>query len=281
MYSQTRFRALSPVRSHFSSWARAVGQRCNAFSNDWKRCWAGLCLAFLAGTVSAQDVLTGDALLAQVRAALPEVSLQVAGELQERDRRGQITRVFPVEMEWHWGARPPYAEYVLFDRFGDPLERFRVVYPDGAPAEFAIWKGDAEEPLESVPFDQPMGNLDLSWSDLSLSFLWWPNGRIVGQERVRGRFCTIVELTVPASVEVGYDRIRLWIDPEVNLLMQADTLDRRGRLLRRLQVKSLRKIDEIWMVQNVDVINAQTRDRVTLRVRSVKALDDSFTAEWD
>jgi negative regulator of sigma E activity len=129
--------------------------------------------------------------------------------------------------------------------------------------------------------NRSIAGLDLDWADLSLSFLWWDGARVIGSERVRGRFCHIVDLKAPEGQVSRYAGVRLWIDPETSLLMQADAYDARNRPVRRLQVKSLRKIDDIWMVQNLDIFTQPSRDRVTLRVRNVKALDDSFEEDWD
>lgn len=225
-------------------------------------------LWFLPGALRAEHMPDGEILMRQLRAALPVTPLRLAGELQSRDRRGDMVRTAPVEMIWHWGGPEPWAEYVLRDRFGSEVDRVRVSWP--------IEKTEKWDRLF-----QPLPGLDLTWADLTLSFLWWEGATVIGSERVRGRYSYVLD--VPAPEETGgiYAGMRLWIDPDTSLLMQADAYDHRDRIVRRLQVKSIRKIDDLWMVQNLEILNPATRERVTLRVRQVQALDESFDAVLD
>ena len=214
-------------------------------------------------------------LMRDVRAALPDFPVKISGELQARDRRGTIVRVLNLDMQLDWGGFPATAAYLVRDRFGDPLERLRLQWPvmGGLPA--AAWAAGEEELQPLLDLNTSIAGLDLYWADLALTFLWWNNGHVRGQERIRGRYCTIIELPAPEGQvrEEGqvprYAKVRLWVDPETKLLMQADALDQRGRVQRRIQVKSLQKIDDLWMIQNLDMFNYQTRERITLRVRSL------------
>lgn len=215
----------------------------------------------------------------RVRAALPRQPLTLYGELQSRDRQGNIIRVNPIEMTWRWGADRPSAEYVVQDRFGGDLERLLVTLPMGEPSEFLFMEGDAADWTPLTDLNRSMAGLDLDWADVSLSYLWWRNARIVGSERVRGRFCYIVDLRAPPDEVSRYAGVRIWVDPELALLMQVDAYDARNRPIRRMQVKSLHKLDDLWMIQNIELVNHATRERVTLRVRRIRALDDSYDAE--
>ncbi len=237
-----------------------------------------LLLALLSAPAQAGD---GDALMTQLRAALPYIPLHIRGDLQTRDRRGNIVRVNPVEMVVDWGAEPPTALYMVRDRFGNELERLRITWTPGSAPAYTFAQGDPPEETPMEDLNRSIAGLDLDWADLSLSFLWWDGARVIGGERVRGRYCTIIELQAPEDQVSQYAFVRLWIDPEISLLMQADAYDARRRLARRMQVKSLRKIDEVWMILNLDIFSGASGERVTLRVRNVKALDDSFEADWD
>lgn len=230
-------------------------------------------LGFIATPVRATTDAEADALLAQVRAALPNVPLRIEAELQARDRRGRITRVAPVEMALDWGGVVPCAVYTVFDRFGTPRERMTVEWQDNGAPQVVLERGDPLQVVAEPEPDATIGDFDLTWADLQWSFLWWPDGRRIGSERVRGRYCHIIELTAPETAFTAYAAVRLWIDPETALLLQADALDARGRAIRRVQVRSLRQIDDQWMVQNVDIFNHATRERVTLRVRDLTVED--------
>ncbi len=257
-----------------------IGKTWRKTSNDWKTSLfrlptiGKLALASFLLPIGLPEARGGDELMAQVRAALPTIPLQLSGELQSRDRRGNIVRVTPVEMNLDWGAAIPQAQYMVLDRFGATQEKLHVKWPDRATPEFSWWSGDPLTEQSLADLDQSIAGLDLTWADLSWSFLWWDGARRIGSERVRGRYCEIVELPAPADQGYSFEAVRLWIDPAVGLFMRADTVDRRGRTLRRIEVRSLQRIDDLWMIQNLDLLNQQTRERVTLRIRDLEAVRD-------
>lgn len=257
-----------------------IGKHRRKVSNDWKISLfrlptiGKLALASFLLPIGLPEAEGGDELMAQVRAALPTIPLQLSGELQSRDRRGNIVRVTPVEMNLDWGAATPQAQYMVLDRFGATQEKLHVKWPDRATPEFSWWSGDPLTEQSLADLDQSIAGLDLTWADLSWSFLWWDGARRIGSERVRGRYCEIVELPAPADQGYSFEAVRLWIDPGVGLFMRADTVDRRGRTLRRIEVRSLQRIDDLWMIQNLDLLNQQTRERVTLRIRDLEAVRD-------
>lgn len=218
----------------------------------------------------------GDLLMAQVRAALPAIPMRITGDLQSRDRRGNIVRVNEVEMILDWGGAVPSAEYIIRDRFGAERERFKASWPLGEDPVYVYATGDPPKEQVLAHLSQPLLGLDMTWADLSLSFLWWSGARTVGAERVRGRYCYIVDLPAPPNEREEIGGLRLWVDADVFLLMQVDTYDKNSQLQRRMQIKSLRKLNDYWMVQNLDIHNHQTRERITLRVRKLQALDGSL-----
>jgi len=233
-------------------------------------CW------LVAVTLTATPSLHADALpdgvrvMEELRAALPVHPMALSADLQVRDRSGNIMRVFGLDMAIDWGAEEPTAEYVLRDAFGAERVRFSIRRPRTGPPVFTIREADAETERTVADMTETVGDLDLTWADLSLSFLWWDGGHTVGAERVRSRFCHIVDLTAPEDRASAYAGVRLWVDTETRLLMRADAFDRRSRPIRRLEVTTLRRIDDVWMIENMNITNHQTRERITLRVREVR-----------
>ena len=117
---------------------------------------------------------------------------------------------------------------------------------------------------------QPIDDLDFSWADLSLSFLWWPGAQIFGMEKRCGRLCYVIDIPAPDESTNTYAGVRVWIDPEVNMLLQAEGYDQEKERIRKLQVKSLAKVDDLWTIKNVDVTTYPTRHKTTLRVQDVE-----------
>ncbi len=228
-----------------------------------------LVMSPVAGHAAAEPWPDGDDLLRRVRAAMPAQPIRLDAELRTQNPRGEIIRVLNARIDLDWGAPVPTAEYQIRDRFGRRRERFRISWPPGEAPVYAYAAGD---PLEEAPVPNLYETIDgteISWADLTLSFLWWRGAETVGTDRRRGRLCYVLDIPAPEEAPGGYSGVRLWVDPETHLLLQADAYDADEELARRLQVKSLRRIDEVWMVQDLDVHRFPSRNRTTLRVNDL------------
>ena len=192
-------------------------------------------------------------LLDTVTASLPAVPVLVKAQIQSRNAGGGVERSFGADMRLDWHGRPPSAKYTIRDAFGGALEGLNIMWPDAGPREFRYFKGDPPVVAAVENLDGVIQGTDIRWMDLSLSYLWWRGGKTVGAEKIKGRYCYIVDLRAPAGEEGGYAGVRLWIDPQIRILLQAAAYDVQGRLVKMLEVKSFKKIRGVWIIQNLDV----------------------------
>lgn len=207
-------------------------------------------------------------LLSRVVAALPAVPLTVTAQLQSRTRTGEREKTLNAEMRLDWCGHPPSARYTVRDAFGEDLEALHIEWRKGRRT-YRHFAGAELEPGELTDLQAPVQGTDVSWTDLSLSFLWWPGGETVGAEKIKGRTCCIVDLPAPPDEAGAYAGVRLWIDPQINLLLQAAAYDAAGEPLRLLEVKSFKKIRDVWVIQNIDIQTLPSRHRTQLRVKDV------------
>ncbi len=210
------------------------------------------------------------ALLDQVTGSLPDVPIKVKARLQSRSRDGEIEKELNTEMNLDWRGRPPTARYAVRDAFGGTLAELDITWRADGTTQCRYREGDPPAAAPLPDLDGAIEGTDISWTDLSLSFLWWGGGRTVGSETIKGRFCYIVELPAPAPDEGTYAGVRLWIDPQIHILLEAAAYDRQGQLLRLLEVKSFKKIGQVWVIQNLDVQSFPARHKTSLRVQQVE-----------
>jgi hypothetical protein len=208
-------------------------------------------------------------LLNKVRAALPQEPIRVTAELQSKDRSGTRERSFHTEMLLHWRTGAPSAEYTVYDAFGQAMERLAVEHTPGGSSVYRYFSGDPLEEAVLPQLDSPIQETDIGWVDLTLSFLWWKGGRTAGAEKVKGRLCYVVDLPAGDGASPSMGGLRLWIDAKVHLLLRATAYDLEGARTKRLEVKSLRKVDGIWMVKDLEVRSYPSGHKTLLRVRSV------------
>ena len=202
--------------------------------------------------------------MARVRAAFPDRPWTVRGDLLCRGTDGEVTRTLHADLRLDWAASPPHASVVLRDGFGGLIGRLDIDRPEGRAACLQMTAGDPPRPVPGFDPGAPAGDTDFAWADLALDFLWWPGGTVRHTEMKKSRECYVVDLPAPAGNR--YTRVRLWIDTREAALLQADAFGADGKLVRRLSVKSLKKFEDRWTVEDLDIERIPNGTRTTLRV---------------
>ena len=220
----------------------------------------------------ADPWLSARAILIRVMARLPAEPLRIDGDIDVRRRKGVVTQSLAFDMDLEWGRAPARARYVVRDRFGGDPERLTVTHAQGRAPVYTFERGDPWLATDVPDLSSTIRGTDIGWADLALDYLWWPNARVTGDDEVRGRACTTVDVDAPASGGT-VRQVRLWIDRELDVLLQAEAYDAAGALVRRFQVRSVKKIDDRWMIKDVDVQGASDVQRTRLRVRNVRPLN--------
>jgi negative regulator of sigma E activity len=92
----------------------------------------------------------------------------------------------------------------------------------------------------------------VTYEDLALKFLYWPGGKVLGDEIVHARRCWKVHLR-PAARDSQYSNVFLWADKESGALMRLEGYDWNGQLAKRFEVVSAQKIDNRWFLKQMRV----------------------------
>ena len=101
-------------------------------------------------------------------------------------------------------------------------------------------------------FDHKVRGTAITYEDLALKFIYWPEGRVLGEEPVRSRRCWKLELRPPAH-DSQYSSVLLWIDKNSGALMEMEGYDWKGKLLKRFEVISAQKIEGRWFLKQMRI----------------------------
>lgn len=225
-----------------------------------------LALSAWASAATNEAPAAGE-LLGSVLARLPSAPLGVSGAITVRKRHGVVERELRFDMLLRWGAAPSTAVYTIRDAFGAEIEQLTVIRIPGRPATYEYAAGNPLSPAETPDLGAAVQGTDFSWLDLSLCFLWWTEAKLAGREIVRGRPCFVVEVRPPPEEKSPYSMARLWIDEEIRMMLQAEAYDGKGAPARRLWVKSVKKINDAWMIKDVDVESYPLVHRTKLTIQ--------------
>jgi hypothetical protein len=203
-------------------------------------------------------------------ARLPSDRVEVSGYLTVRKLRGVMVKELGYEMIAEWGATPSKVSYVIKDVFGGILERMEMTRDSPGVAKFEYKSGDSETNSPIPDMSAGIQGSDMSWTDLTLSFLWWTNGVVSGREDIRGRSCFVMDVQAPEGEKGQYSKVRLWIDDKLFMLMQAEGYDAKKGKIRTLWVKSFKKVDERWMLKDMEIQSYPSVHRTKLSVDDFK-----------
>ncbi|HUJ09371.1 MAG TPA: outer membrane lipoprotein-sorting protein [Verrucomicrobiae bacterium] len=156
--------------------------------------------------------------------------------------------------------------------------RLFVGHADPVPVQILVWNGTNEtrtiyrggqtealviQPVNGAPrfYLRGAGELagarraksllgsQFSYYDLGLPFLHWPNAKLLGESRVRGRDCFVIESAADGE---PYARVKMWIDEEYFALLRAEAFDAKGTLTRRFAITSFKRIGDIWIPRGLE-----------------------------
>jgi len=115
----------------------------------------------------------------------------------------------------------------------------------------------------------------VSYQDLSLGFLYWPQPILQGEDIIKTRPAWKIDLQAPASEEI-YGVARVWIDKDSGAILRIEGYDKKGLLLRRFEIVSAQKIDGLWMLKQmrIESFSPGNPDPVTRRYLEVLGKED-------
>ncbi|MCA1807907.1 MAG: outer membrane lipoprotein-sorting protein [Kiritimatiellia bacterium] len=226
-------------------------------------------------SAAAADVpleITAEDVMRRVRANLPQHPVRITGRLRSGPLHSGFDNNFNVEINLDLGRKPALAGYLLRDRFGALLEQMTVMLHAPGAVEWQYQDGAQAPP----PLYEHIRRTDLTWSDLALSFLWWPARALTGFDSFRGRSCYVIDLAAPATVDAARpgETRRIWIDEKMFVLLQMEVREN-DSLVRRLTVRSFQKINGQWMVKDMEMRSPEQARRTILSVDDVLSMTPS------
>lgn len=221
-----------------------------------------------------EENLTAVQVLNACTKIIPAEPLVLKGTLTVRKLRGIVLAEQPFKLMMDWGATPPTAECLLLDPQGTSLvERAVMTRPAGQPAQIKLYSG-AEQKLEESPsYSGRIRGTDMTWMDLTLDFLWWKEVRFDDTPRGdshNGRDCDIL-VTVPPAPIPGCSAVRVWVDRQLRCVMQAEQLDPQGNPVRKMWVQRVKKMDDRWMIRDMEIETLNSGHRTQLYVEDIAA----------
>ena len=198
-------------------------------------------LAIAVARLSAAPPPSAKEILDSVRMLESRQQIDLDGQLRENEK------VIP----FHLSQTGPLIRY----SFVDPEEVLQLrLDENGSRLDLVTDAGSEEFPVEKLK--EKVRGTGISYEDLTLEFLYWPNARVFGDETVRTRSCWKLQVVSP-SRDLQYWNVLIWVDKASGALMRMEGYDWDGKLAKRFEVISAQKIDNRWFLKQMRVEELQ------------------------
>ena len=192
---------------------------------------------FNASTVLAEPTPTARDILESVRMRQVQQQIDLRGQL----RQDEI--VVPFQLIQSGSV----VRYI----FSNPDETLQLQLGE-TDSRLEEVSSEGVQKIRPAQFDKKIRGTGVTYEDLALKFLYWPNPQLLGTETITAGNCWKLELR-PGPNQSQYSRVLLWIHQNSGALMRLEGYDAKGQLVKRFNVVSAQKIQDRWYLKQMRI----------------------------
>ena len=196
-----------------------------------------LFLSLTLALASAAAAPTAQEILASARQQVARQQVELAGQLRENATIVPFRLVQNGPVIRYTFSNPDTA---LQLRLGDNDSRLEEITSEGV------------ERVTGVEFNQKVRGTAITYEDLALKFIYWPNARVLGEDYINTRRVWKLELRPPGR-QSQYSRVFLWCEQQSGALMRMEGFDWNDRLVRRFEVVSVQQIEGRYFLKQMRI----------------------------
>lgn len=145
--------------------------------------------------------------------------------------------------------------------FTDPPPLTLILHLGEKDARLTEVSKDGTEKISGAHWSDSVRGSDISFEDISLRFLYWPNAKVIGEDTMLLRKCWKISVDAPPGSDSQYGHVLLWIEKESGSLFQAEGYDKAGKFLRRFTVRSGQKVAGAWYLKQMRIEHPAAKGR--------------------
>lgn len=217
---------------------QAIKRRCQTLP---ARAGAVALVLFCAAAFASFATPSAQQILAAAREQVARQNVELQGQLRENEMvlPFRLTQTGPVIR--YAFTNPPLALQI---RLGESEARLEEI------------TGEGIDKITGAEFDQKVRGTAISYEDLALRFIYWPNACVVGEDTIKTRRVWKLELQPPGR-QSQYSRVFLWCEQESGALMRMEGYNWSGKLAKRFEVQSVQKIEGRYFLKQMRIEQLQ------------------------
>ncbi len=171
---------------------------------------------------------TGDELLRLVRLSYSGQNYKLTGQLRDDATGRSEAMALNIEQD------------IIRFRFSNPNLIVHLNLAT-APASLRVVQAGGMTPVPLSQYGEKIRGFAMSYEDLSMRFLYWPNAQYTGEEALRaGVKCWKARVTSPDGA-TPYGTVDLWIHQGSGGLAKMEAYDRKGKLVKKFEVRKIQE----------------------------------------
>lgn len=216
----------------------------------------------------------GQALLNACVERMPLEPLEMVGRITMRRRYGIEIKEFDFCVTTSLGADEPFSLYEIKDTSGKLLESVSIKRNKDGEHTILRTLGEERQKADPPNLTDSIQGSDVTWLDVSMDFVWWGEPELCGTEKIKGRLCDILRVK-PLKGMQDCASVKLWVDRGQNMVLQAMQESANGTPLRKMWVRAVQKIDNQWVLRDIEVETTGASHRTKIHFDDVKRLSIS------
>ena len=194
-------------------------------------------------------------------------NIRLSATLQEFDLNGSIRgggKKFPIAL----AVREENMQFNLGNG-----ERFHIRLGDEKAELFTVGDDGKTTRFPSAKLVQPIAGTDITYEDLTLRFLYWPNAKLEGEENVNGADCYRIRLENKTD-QGAFGAVYVWVHKKYGAFWQIRAHDRGGKPIKEFLVNDVMQLPgkKAYTVKSMRVNTLEERGK-EYRTKSVTYLD--------
>jgi hypothetical protein len=114
--------------------------------------------------------------------------------------------------------------------------------------------GGKTERISAAKFDDPVRDTSITYEDLAMRFLYWPDAKVVDDAAILTRDSWEVEIRPPAGTVTQYSRVNAWFSKADSAMMKMEAFDAAGKSVRKFTARSAMKRDGFWYLKTMEIV---------------------------
>ncbi len=121
--------------------------------------------------------------------------------------------------------------------------------------------GGKTERITAAKFDDAVRNTSITYEDLAMRFLYWPDAKVVDSDAILTLDSWEVEIRPPAGTATQYSRVNAWFSKANNAMMKMEAYDAAGKVMRTFTARSAMKRDGDYFLKQMEIVGPDGKKR--------------------